>query len=344
MNLKPRFFLLASWVALSVHAQQPAPIKAPTKAKIVLDVVVASKDGGPPVTGLQRPQFTVLDDKAPQPITSFTAVDGRQALTNFILVIDAVNTSYQQIAFERTEIDKFLHSDSGNLAHPVRLAVITDTGSQFLGGFSNDGNAIAAALDHDQIGLRDINRSAGFYGATDRFAISMKAIGAVIASAAPASGRTMVVWMSPGWPILSGPDVELNGKQMDQIFSSVVTLSTQMRDSRVTLYSLNPLGVDEGLGRASYYEEFVKGISKPSQGQLGDLSVQVLAVQSGGQAINSTGLAESLQKVAREADSYYELTFAPRSAEKPNEYHSIEVKVAGPGLVARTRQGYYAQP
>ena len=31
-------------------------------------------------------------------------------------------------------------------------------------------------------------------------------------------------------------------------------------------------------------------------------------------------------------------------AERPNEYHSIEVRAAPPGLSARTRSGYYAQP
>ena len=344
MNPKPRLFLLAFCVFLPLQAQQSAPIKAQAAATIALDVVVAPKSGGPAMNGLQQQEFTVLDDKVPAPINSFKAVDGRQARTNFILVIDAVNTSYQQIGYERTEIDKFLHSDGGNLAHPVRLAVITDTGSRFLGGFSTDGNAIATALDHDEIGLRDINRSAGFYGATDRLGISIRAIGAVIASAAPASVRTMIVWMSPGWPILSGPNVTLDNKQQDMIFSSAVGLSTQMRESRVTLYSLNPLGVNEGLGRASYYEEFVKGISKPSQAQLGDLSVQALAEQSGGLVLNSTGVAEMLQSVTKDADSFYELTFNARPAEKPNEYHPIEVKVASPGLVARTRRGYYAQP
>jgi VWFA-related protein len=344
MNLKSRFFLLAFCVSLSVHAQQPGGAKAPATGRIDLDVVVAPKAGGPEVNGLQQQDFTVLSNKAAQPITSFKAVDGRQAPTNFILAIDAINTSFQQIAYERGEIEKFLHADSGNLAHPVRVAVITDTNSRFLGGFSSDGNAIATVLDHDEIGLRDIRRSAGFYGATDRLGISLKALGALIATAAPARGRTIIVWMSPGWPILSGPNVTLDTKQEDMIFSSVVGLSTQMRELRVTLYSLNPLGVNEGLARASYYEEFVKGISKPGQAQLGNLSVQVIAEQSGGLALNSSGVSEMLQRVTKDADSFYELSFDAPPAEKPNEYRSIEVKVAGAGLVARTRMGYYAQP
>jgi hypothetical protein len=38
------------------------------------------------------------------------------------------------------------------------------------------------------------------------------------------------------------------------------------------------------------------------------------------------------------------LTLDAAVAERANEYHSIEVKVATPGLTARTRSGYYVQP
>jgi hypothetical protein len=31
-------------------------------------------------------------------------------------------------------------------------------------------------------------------------------------------------------------------------------------------------------------------------------------------------------------------------AAKPDEYHQLQIKLAKPGLTARTRQGYYAQP
>jgi hypothetical protein len=31
-------------------------------------------------------------------------------------------------------------------------------------------------------------------------------------------------------------------------------------------------------------------------------------------------------------------------SDQPNPYHSIQVKIAQPGLTARTRSGYYVQP
>ena len=65
----------------------------------------------------------------------------------------------------------------------------------------------------------------------------------------------------------------------------MVGLSTQLRQARITLYSVDPLVSNQGVGRTSYYQEFLKGVSKPSQVNVGNLSLQVLAVQSGGLAL-----------------------------------------------------------
>jgi hypothetical protein len=65
--------------------------------RIYLDVVV-SPNSGPPVSGLQQQDFTVLDNNVPQTITSFEALDGPQAPTEVVLVIDAVNVGPREAA------------------------------------------------------------------------------------------------------------------------------------------------------------------------------------------------------------------------------------------------------
>jgi VWFA-related protein len=223
--------------------------------------------------------------------------------------------------------------------------VATDTGAKLAENFSSDGNALGAAMDRDQIGLRDIGRSAGFYGASERLQYSLGALNQLITTEAPRPGRKILLWVSPGWPILSGPNVELDAKQQDQIFGQIVALSTQLRQARITLYSVNPLGAGESVFRGTYYEEFVKGVSKPSQVNLGNLALQVLALQSGGLELDyNNDLAGLLQKCVSDAAPFYEISFAAPAAERPDEYHRIEIKLAKPGLTARTRQGYYAQP
>jgi hypothetical protein len=51
-----------------------------------------------------------------------------------------------------------------------------------------------------------------------------------------------------------------------------------------------------------------------------------------------------LKKAMADSDAYYELSFQPPPSEKRDEYHALEIKVTQPGMTARTRTGYYAQP
>ncbi len=82
--------------------------------------------------------------------------------------------------------------------------------------------------------------------------------------------------------------IQLSSQQQNQIFANVVAFSNELQQSNVTLYSINPLGVDESIYRGNYYQSFVKGVSTSSQTDLADLSLQVLAVQSGGLALNGS--------------------------------------------------------
>ena len=339
------FLLVALLITAAASAQQNStPPTQPHSNKMYLDVVVSQKSG-PPVSGLQQQDFTLLDNKSPQTITSFKEVAGRQAPVNVILVIDAVNVDARTIGYEHEQIEKFLGSEGGQLAYPTALAVFTETGIKISGNFTNDGNALRSELNGDQIGLRAVGRAAGFYGATERLQLSLQALRQFNASEAARPGRNIMIWISPGWPILSGPNVELDSKQQQQIFTDIVNISNRLAQARVTLYDVNPIGASESTFRGSYYEEFLKGVTKPGQVNLGNLALQVLSVQSGGRVFDfNNDIPALLQKCFSDIAPYYEITFVPATAERPDEYHSLEVKVSKPGLTARTRQGYYAQP
>ncbi len=323
--------------------QNPTPAQSSTKA-VVIDAVATDK-AGTPIPALQQDDFTLLDNKNPRALSSFSGHLGKDSPVEVILVIDAVNTRYSNVAYERSEIDKFLHSNEGQLPYPTTIAIFTDTGTQILPGFSKDGNAISAALKSQDIGLRILRRSAGFYGAEDRLSLSLTALRQLVSAESQRPGRKLIAWISPGWPYLSGPNVQLDKKQQDGIFAEVVSLSTQLRQSHISLYSIDPIGPADSVFRTMYYRAFLKGVKKPTQTDLGDLSLQVLATQSGGLAISgSSDVAGSLHRCLTDADAFYELTFDPPPAEQPNEYHHLDLLVAKPGLTARTREGYYLQP
>lgn len=330
--------------AAPASGQHVSPQVQPGSAKIYLDVVIAPKSGQP-VTGLQQQNFTLLDNKTPVAIDSFQAFRGNQAPIEVTLLVDAVNTDFQKVAYERDQIEKFLRANGGRLAYPTALAVFTDTGTKVQEGFSSDGNALSAALDQYTIGLRTINRSAGSYGAADRFNLSIGALHELAARLASRPGRNIILWVSPGWPLLSGPEVLLDSKQQQQLFADVVGLSAEFLQARITLYSIDPLGTaDEGF-RTFYYQDFLKGVTEPSKVQVGNLALQVLATQSGGLVLNSNNDIDALlQKCIADTEAYYELSFDPPPADQRDAYHQLEIRVAKPGLTVRTRQGYYTQP
>jgi VWFA-related protein len=326
------------------------PEKVPSNGpdrRITLDVQVTNKSGEP-VRGLQKEDFTVLDDKLPQNINSFQAVDGASVTPELplqvVLVVDAVNASFQAVSNERNELKKFLLQNGGKLPQPMSLIMFTDTGAQMQNGSSRDGNFLADLLDKYELGLRTSRRSQGIYGAAERFTLSLKTIDQLAAYEATRPGRKLVIWISPGWPLLSGPRTYISGKEEQQLFDSIAAASTALRQARVTIYSVDPLGLAD-FGRAVHYEEFLKGVNSPSHTMPGNLGLPVLAVQTGGRVLNLTNdIATAIAECAADANSFYVLSFDAPRADKPNEYHSLAITVDKPGITARTRTGYYAQP
>jgi hypothetical protein len=65
-------------------------------------------------------------------------------------------------------------------------------------------------------------------------------------------------------------------------------------------------------------------------------------------AILDNGLAQPIKSFrARQIGDdlfQYEMTFDAPASQRPNQYHAVEVRIDKPGLVMRTRKGYYAQP
>ena len=355
------FLLLPLAVVLGQNASPPElkprptgpaevrPHPTPSRAQISLYVQVADKSGVP-IHGLQKQDFTLLDDDQPQNILSFQAVDGGAPTTadlpvEIVLVVDAVNASFQAVTYERTEIRKFLLQNGGKLAHPVSLIIFSDAGTKIQDGSSRDGNALAALYDEYQTGLRSITRSQGFYGATERFDMSLKAINSLAAYEGTRPGRKLMIWISPGWPLLSGPNIELSGKDEQQLFNSVVAASDALRQANLTVYSVDPLGLADFGTRTSFYEEFLKGVASPKRAVYGNLGLQVLAVQSGGRVLNTTNdLTTAIANCAGDANAFYVLSFDAPPADHADEYHSLRVTVDKSGAKARTRTGYYAQP
>src|ERR1700759_498427 len=143
------------------------PPPSPAQGQIKLDVLVTDA-AGRPIAGLQQGDFTLLDDKKPQPILFFRAIDGSigqgaaEPPIEVILLIDATNNSLRNIAFERDQVEKFLRQNGGRLAQPLTLMIFSEQGVQVGPRPSTDGSLVAQELDKSGATMHTVPRSGGY--------------------------------------------------------------------------------------------------------------------------------------------------------------------------------------
>jgi VWFA-related protein len=342
-SLLSTFLLLCLIFSSSLSSQQTTSphqaltlVRRPHTSQLILDVAAANANG--PVSNLAQQNFTVLIDKKPVPISDFHAVtlQSEQAEpTEILLVVDEVNTAFSSLTYERGQIRSFLEGNVGKLNHPVRFAFLTRDGYEIQAGNSRDANAVLAGFDEH---TRDSNT---FRGSSSGDAVphTLVVLRKIAAEEAKRPGRKIVVWIASGWPIFNGiGGVELSAHERHHIFNTILSISTALRQSRITLYCVNSGGA---ASFSTYYEAFLKPVATASDVEEGDVNLQVLAVQSGGLVLKaSNDVSSMLKQCMPEADFFYKLTVdAPLTG--PEKFHKIEVRVNTPGMQVRTRNGYY---
>jgi len=325
--------------------ERRAPTTENAARQMTLDVVVSDKSGNP-VAGLESKNFTLLDNNQPAKIVSFRAIGGTTQASDppveMTLVLDTVNVGFQQVAFARQEIVRFLRQNGGRLAFPVSILLLTNDGVAVHLESSSDGNALAAQFSQIDSRLRTTDRAQGAWGAIQRFEFSMQMVNNIVSDEEAKSGRKLLVWVGPGWPMLNGPGIDFNAQAQQRFFDAIVQLSTQLRESHIILSSISAGDVDP---QASSYKSFLKGVTSAKKADPSKLALKVLATQSGGRVLGpNNDLVAQISSCVVDGSSYYTLAFEPPHADRANEYHDLRVQIDQPKLTARTSTGYYNQP
>ena len=337
--------------ALPMNAQAASAAAPADSAKpnlITLDVFVADNLGHP-VHGLDQQNFTLLDNGQPRQLVNFHTVDPSSDpnALRVLLVVDMMNNTATGVARQREQIGEFLNQDGGKLAHPMSFAILTEKGVSMMNGYSQDGHALLDAFSKVDSQLREIGRSAGFYGAAERLQESLTGLSQIVGYEAQQPGRKLVFIIGPGWPMLPGAGIQESDKQRAWVFNTLVQLSNSMREVHMVLYSLDPYGLGSNQGNANpfYYQGYRKPVTKVDQAEYPYLAQQVFAEHSGGRALISAGdTLGDINAALRDAGAYYELTFEASAADRTNEYHKLEVRVDKPNVQVHTNAGYYAKP
>jgi VWFA-related protein len=343
---------------------------------IILNVLVTDASGKP-VTGLNESDFTLLDNGQPQKIASFRplSANAEEQPLHVILLFDAVNNSARNYAAERKAAEKFLAASRGSLPWPIAIAHLSDFGAG-VSPSSRDANALLTylrslpgevhqsdnagdpythelypgvrgpgALPTAQPRVQKVNLQ--WEDQNQRFLLSLAALNKIAVQQEDIPGRVIVIWIGPGWPLLSGPGFLPDPPEIkSSFFDHIADLSTELREAQMTVDTVATPDLLHSAGFSSgYYSPFLAAVTAPPQANAGNLALPVLASQSGGQVLDDgKDIAAEIAACLADADSWYALSFESAPSAQPDEYRTLQVKVNKPGLITRTNPAYYAEP
>lgn len=151
-----------------IHAQvapesqeQHAPTLTVTTRIVVLDVMVTDKKGNPVHRDLTSDDFTIYEDKQPQRTRSFEKPDqhqmprGTTEIVNAavdlkkigdapvtILVLDELNSRFEDISFSRQMLVKYLQSQPKVLPQSTVLMIASNSTFQQMHDYTQDRDAL----------------------------------------------------------------------------------------------------------------------------------------------------------------------------------------------------------
>jgi len=343
--------------------------------RITLNVQVTD-NAGKPVTDLDARDFTVLDNHQPRKLAAFHAIDGEAMndATEVIIVLDAVNSTTKALDAEKSGIFKYLAQGHAPLPYPTSFALWSNghlkatsatrdrnaVGRAFVNMTKNLHSNACAPMDVSEAkaveggGVGALGESGVGKSAVDvanclevHFKDSVSALDGIAQQQLTVGGRTIIIWVGPGWPLLT--DVEfrqVTPKARKSYFELLVTVLHDLRSAQVTLDAVGPRDAtrEAEIARVDLHA-LTAGTASPESAGPHCLGLPILAQQTGGRVMaTSNDMLADLVKLLDDADWYYTLAFNPPPAQNGSELRSVEVKVDRPGLNIRTMTHYYTEP
>ena len=319
-----------------VTSQPTVPMLDEGKGLIHLDVSVTDGNGEP-VPGLNREDFELLDEGHPQNILSFHTFTGQsfqpKAPVQIILFVDTFKMSSVQISRVQLGIEQFLRQNSGHSAQPVSIFGISEDGFWTIAHHDlTDGNILASDLSYRSRVI--LSRPSDD--------MALRALAFIASGQRRKRGRKVLLWIGPGCGEGRTGVFPANRTLGQKTFNPIYWFATLFREARL---SIDELSVGQAGPCTSEYQQYLNGVRTVRNANERFLYKKVLAIESGGSAIDETGdLVAEMNRCVKRAASFYTLSLDPPVAVQSHEYHSLQVRVDRPGLVARTTTGYYDEP
>jgi VWFA-related protein len=336
-------------------APPPAPDQSGTPTfrsnvpLVVLDMVVTHAHGMP-MTGLTQADFHVEENKEPQTILHFERAGSRMPAPEMsinstaeldriapqapvqIIVLDEFNTRFEDMAFARYSLKKFLQKQPGKLSTPTMLIAVDLQHFTVLHDYTQNKDDILNALNKHFVAYPWQVHSGAWI--VERYATAFITMRRVAEAVMGHPGHKNLVWIGRGFPHLNMANVGLD--TTNRLNNAVQECVNVLRDARVTLYTIDPAGVmvDPGkYGQAAADNDPFGG----------NYQFAELARATGGSALYGRNDVDAqIDTAIQDGASFYTLTYRPtNSSLDPRKFRKITVTLDRPGLKVLTRQGYY---
>ena len=346
------------------------PTLSVTSRLVLLDVVVTDKAGNP-VTNLTQEDFAVYEDKVAQHVVSFESPSthtlpagwdaaplnpddpksfGQSPVT--ILVLDELNTHFEDSSFAVRSVRQYLESRPAVLAQPTTLMIVSDNKFRLLQNFTRDRAALLKALSNQSAHYAwklEGDKSIG-YGPVERLDQSLSALEQIAQATARIPGRKNLVWVGQGFPSLD--PTELDIKDQDLVSDTIQHVTDVLLDNRVTLYAVDPTSSAAGMTEITdpTQLEFAQlagdALVSNADPFASNLDFDRLGPVTGGRVLR--GMNDIDKQIALSVDlgtKFYTIGYSPSNGSSADrKYRNIHVVCLRSGLTVTTRNGYYTTP
>jgi VWFA-related protein len=322
-----------------------------TARLVVLDVVVTDAKNNV-VKDLKREDFHVEEAGQPQTILNFeqagehtpdpqVTIDSTADLDRLaprapvnIILLDEFNTRFEDMAFARYSLKKYLERQPGKLDTPTMLIAVDLQHFTVLRDYTQNKDEILSALDHHFVAFPwQVHQSAWV---SERYATAFITLRRVAEAVIGHRGHKNMIWIGRGFPSLDFSNVPIDTQQ--RVDNAVQDCVNILRDARVTLYTIDPAGVMINPGE--YGPD--AALDDPFGG---NYEFSRLAKATGGRTLYGRNDVDAEIKTSiQEGRSFYTLTYRPtNTSQDPQKFRKIVATVDRPGMKVITREGYYLQ-
>jgi VWFA-related protein len=340
--------------ARSVEGQQGSsdvPTFRVNSRLVFLDATVLDKKGRPIVEGLTKDDFTITEDGKPQRIFSFEAPethemvaspgndnpDGKAPVTIFVL--DLLNSNFEDFAFIRYSVRKYLSAQPMQLNSPAELMVIGNQSLEMLQGYTRNREDLLYSLNHLPTALPYKKMNGSFYA--ERFGQSIDALQQIALQNKGVPGRKNIVWVGHGGPGLN--TAFSVGPIVDDLNRYVHDTTNMLVDARMSLFVIYP-GLHVG-GTAVPMSEMDADadIGDSDDPFAGDINFGVFVNETGGKLFyNRNDVDKEIQRSEQLGSEYYTLTYQPHDGDADGKFQHIRVTVRNRDFRVVTKAGYFA--